>query len=196
MRFVRLLRDGFSVYAENLTAFVLAMLCAAAGSIFIVTAPPLLFGLYSMGVKAAKGQAVEVKDLLDGFRYTLKSFAYVILVFILILAGTGASYTIVKSLKLPATAALLIVASASICWTTLILFSLVYAVPSIVSKNRGVIEAVEESMRRVYWNFPTTLLLFVSLTAITVLIGWIPVLGPLVVIPYQVITYSKAALEL
>ena len=51
-------------------------------------------------------------------------------------------------------------------------------------------------MRRVYWNFPTTLLLFVSLTAITVLIGWIPVLGPLVVIPYQVITYSKAALEL
>jgi len=196
MRFVRLLRDGFSVYAENLTAFVLAMLCAAAGSIFIVTAPPLLFGLYSMGVKAARGQPVEVKDLLDGFHYALKSFAYVILVFILILAGTGASYTIAKSLRLPAAAALLIVASASICWTTLILFSLVYAVPAIVGKKRGVIEAMGESIRRVYRNFPTTLLLFVSLTAITVLIGWIPVLGPLVVIPYQVITYSKAALEL
>jgi hypothetical protein len=196
MRFIRLMRDGFTVYSENLTTFILAMLCAAVGSIFIVTAPPLLFGLYSMGLKAAKGRSVEVKDLLDGFRYAIKSWVYVILVLLLILAGTSAAYTIVKRLGLSATASLLAVLAAFTAWTSIVLFSLIYAIPSIIEKNGGIIHGMRYSIKLAYGRFTTTILLFTSLTLLTLLIGWIPVAGPLIIIPYQITTYSKATLEL
>lgn len=196
MKFLKIMREGFRVYSLNLATFVFAMLIAAAGSVFIVTAPPLLFGLYYMGARAARDGEADLKDMLYGFRLFVKSWLYVIIVFILALTAPSAAYFLISQLKISVVVSLLVVVSVFICWLSLTYYCLVYSIPLIVGDEKGVFEAIKTSIKMSFTNFTTTVSLFISLTLISVLIGWIPVFGPLVVIPYQIITYSKAAQEL
>ncbi|MFH1788893.1 MAG: hypothetical protein ABH834_05900 [Candidatus Altiarchaeota archaeon] len=196
MKFLKIMKEGFRVYSLNLATFVLAVICATAGSIFIVTAPPLLFGLYYMGAKAARDEEVELKDLLQGFKMFISSWTYVIVVLTLLLTAPSIAYYLLSYLKISVVASFLVVISVLICWITLVTYSLVYAIPLIAGEDKKVFDAIKTSIKTAFKKFTTTVSLFISLTLITVFIGWIPVFGPLVVIPYQIITYSKAAQEI
>ena len=196
MRFLTLMRKGLTAYSNNLTTFVLAMICAAVGSILVLTAPPLLFGLYYMGYRVAKSGTTDLTDLPYGFRFIRKSWVFIIVFFLMISSVPFVSYLMVKRLAVPAALSVLIVFLVFVCWTTLNLFFLVYAITFILGENMGVVEGIRASVILACKRFTTTVSLFISLTLITVLIGWIPVFGPLVVIPYQIITYSKATREL
>ncbi|MFH1835167.1 MAG: hypothetical protein ABH851_03140 [Methanobacteriota archaeon] len=196
MRFLRIMREGFSVYSHNLTTFLLAMIIAVCLSVFILTIPPLIFGLYYMGYKASKMGSVSLTDLFQGFRLTVKSWIYFLVITVIVISVPSILHVILDYLNMSDIPAFIIVSLIFIFWSTLNFFCLVYAIPQIVGEGKGVFPAIKDSIRLVYDKFSTTIMVFISLTIITVLIGWIPVFGPLVVIPYQIITYSRAVIEL
>jgi hypothetical protein len=54
-----ILNEGFDIYKKQYAVFIVATVVAAIGSILIITAPPLLFGLYIMGRKIIRGEEVK-----------------------------------------------------------------------------------------------------------------------------------------
>lgn len=195
MKFIGILKKAFSAYSQNLTTFLLATLCATAGSTLIVTAPPLLFGLYYMGYKAAKNEPANVKDLLYGFKFFLSSWLYIFTISGIVIVITSVVYTTVMYLNMEVVLRFIIVTTTLACSSIAVVFLVSYSLPLIVS-GKGVFEGLTGGIKLAMRDFNTTLLLFLSLCLIIALIGWIPLFGALVIIPYTVITYSIATREL
>jgi len=60
-------KKAFDVFVANIVAYIIGALIAAFGSFFIITAAPLMYGLYTMILKGTRGEKVEIKDVLYGF---------------------------------------------------------------------------------------------------------------------------------
>jgi len=61
------LKKAFDGFVANIVAYIVGALIVAIGSIFIITAAPLVYGLYTMVLKGMRGEKVEIKDVLYGF---------------------------------------------------------------------------------------------------------------------------------
>jgi hypothetical protein len=82
------LKKGWEAFTGNVVAFIVGLLIAVVGSIFIVTSAPLWYSFYYMAVKASRGEKLEIKDILYGFSSVamfIRAWIYFIAVIILII---------------------------------------------------------------------------------------------------------------
>lgn len=167
------LGEGFDLFKKNFVALIVAALVAALCSIFIITIPPMFFGLAYMAVAVARGQTVKITDVFKGFNYLVRSYALFIVGAILI--GIGLVFLVLPGLAL------------------MILFQ--YAIAVAIMEDRGGIDSLQRSVELARKNLPYSIVLWILLAIVNgvgtrIGVGW------LITYPFSLLVTVKAAEKL
>lgn len=66
--FGKAFEQGWAGFSKNIVALIVATLIAGLVSLTIILAPPMFAGLSLMGLRAARGEQVEINDVFAGFQ--------------------------------------------------------------------------------------------------------------------------------
>ncbi|MDK2892074.1 MAG: hypothetical protein PWQ49_466 [Methanohalophilus sp.] len=165
--------DTWKVFKRDFVTYIIATLVTTIGSTLIITAAPLFYGLYYMVLKGIRGEEIEIKDVFEGFNHFVKSWVFFIVAAILLMIGFM----------------LLVVPG------IVIGILLIYALPLLVIKEYGGIDAIKESIEIARDNFVDTLILAIVLWVISAIGGYV-VVGFLITIPIVAIAETIATMRL
>ena len=167
------LDKGFKLFKKQYVALILGTLVAAIGSIFIITLPPLFFGVNYMAIQIMKGKKVKITDVFRGFDYFVVSWVMFIVAFVAILAGL-------------------------ICFIIpgfLLMVLFQYAAPIAILEDKGAIESLKKSARIAQDNLGFSVILWLFVAIIGGIGGALRV-GWLITYPYTVLCTCIAAKRL
>lgn len=173
MKVESILNDGFDLYKKQFVTFMVATIISVIGSIFIITAPPLFFGIYYMSLNLIRGKEVEISEVFNGFNYFFVSWIMVIVAVVAVMIGF--IFFIIPGLLL------------------LILFQ--YAVPIAIIENTGAIKSLKNSYRLAWNNLQFSILIGIVLMIINA-IGSAVSVGWIITYPFTVICFCLAAIKL
>ncbi len=66
--FGKAFEQGWAGFSKNIVALIVATLISGVISLTIILAPPMFAGLALMGLRAARGEQVEINDVFAGFQ--------------------------------------------------------------------------------------------------------------------------------
>ncbi|MFH1835768.1 MAG: hypothetical protein ABH851_06235 [Methanobacteriota archaeon] len=159
-------KKGIDVFKDNALAFIIATFIAIIGMIPVITAPPLIAGLFYMADKGMKGRKVEVSDIFEGLDYLIPSLIYglIVLVGLMVFVVPG----------------------------VVILILGIYAMPILVIDKVDGLTAVKKALNFGKENFLDVL--GVSfMTMVLVIVGEsVFMVGSLITIPIAIIAITKA----
>ena len=173
MQIETIMTDSWNIFKNNIVAFIIGTLIVAIGSIFIITIAPLIYGLAYMAVRGMKGETVEINDVFEGFNNFIRSWVFVISAVVII--AIGYIFLILPGIILS--------------------ILLIYALPLMVLRDYGGIDAIKESISIGKDNFANTLVLFIIVVVLNAIGGAIP-LAFILIAPYTTICYTLAASSL
>lgn len=162
--------DVFKKYWVTLT---LAAIVVTVGSIFIITAPPLVFGYFILCSKAVKGKTINTLEVLDGFKYFLRSWGVTLGVAILITIGF-------ILLVIPGIALSIL---------------LIYVIPLAIIKDLHAIDAIKASYNLGKENIGFTIVLALIVYSLNA-VGSFVLLGFIVTVPITSLFLTVAASKL
>ncbi|MCL7410919.1 MAG: glycerophosphodiester phosphodiesterase [Methanosarcinaceae archaeon] len=173
MQIETIMTDSWNIFKNNIVAFIIGTLIVVIGSIFIITIAPLVYGLTYMAVRGMKGETVEINDVFEGFNNFVRSWVFVIAAVILITIGY--IFLIIPGIILT--------------------ILMIYALPLLVLRDYGGIDAIKESINIGKENFTDTLILFVIIVVLNAIGGSIP-FAFVLILPYTTICYTLATSNL
>lgn len=194
MEYTKLFRESLSITINNIIAYGIAALILTFGSMFIITAPPLLYGFIAMLVNGAKKEKVRTGDILNGFGsgnfvrswvYFLFMVAVIILLMLawivlftfagilMVLAGPLIGQVISQTMIITFVA---IVALVLACIATVPAILIIYVLPLFIIKGNSITDAISESIQMVKEHF-------IASTVVCIIIAVIALAGAL---PYYI----------
>jgi len=166
-------KKSFDLFKNQFVALIIGTLIAIIGMIFIITIPPLIFGIYYMCAQLSKGKTIQISDVFKGFNYFFRSWGITILVFLSIILGL--ILFVIPGLLL------------------MILFQYVIAVAII--EDKGVIDSLKRSFNLAERNFSFSIILWILIMIISS-IGALTRIGVLITLPFTFLVTTVATLEL
>lgn len=166
-------KKTWDIFLNKFVVLMLGTLIALLLMIFIITIPPLVFGIYYMCAELINGKKIKISDVFNGFDYFFKSWGLGILGLLGVLGGLV--LFIVPGILL------------MIVWQ--------YSVAVAVMEKKGVVESLRKSYYIGKNNFAFSVVFFI-LMAIIGSIGGITHIGLLVTIPFTVLATCIATKKL
>ena len=152
---------SFNIFKKQYVTLILGTLVALLGMVFIITIPPLVFGIYFMCINAAKGKKAQISDIFRGFDYFFTSWGLFIVAFLAIVVGL----------------ALLVIPG------LLLMVMFQYAAVFAILEKKGAISSLERSYEIAKKNFAFSAVLMI-LIAVLNSIGGLVRIGVLITIPF------------
>ncbi|MFH1836413.1 MAG: hypothetical protein ABH851_09520 [Methanobacteriota archaeon] len=167
------LKSGFDFYKKQFVALIIGTFVAAICMIFIITIPPLIYGLFFMAIKAVRGQTVKITDVFSGFNYMVRS--YVLFIVAAILTVIGFVFLVIPGIAL------------------LILFQ--YAIVVSITEDLGGIGSLQRSVELARKNLGFAIVFWIFMAVVNA-IGSAVTVGWLVTFPYTAIATVIAVKKL
>ncbi len=157
-------KKAYDIFANHFVALIIGTLIAIIGMIFVITIPPLIFGLYIMCVELVKGNKVEWNTVFQGFNYFFVSWGIFILAILAVAVGL----------------ALLVIPG------ILLMILLQYVIAVELLEKKGVIASLKRSYQIGKDNFTFSIVFFILMAVLNSL-GSLTKIGILITLPFTLI---------
>ena len=166
-------KKSFQLFKNDFVTLIIGTAIALFLMIFIITIPPLVFGIYYLCAQLVRGKKIRISDIFKGFNYFFTSWGLIIVAFFAVIIGL----------------ILLVIPGILL----MILFQ--YAIAVAIIENKGAISSLKRSFAIGKDNFSFTLVLWILITVISS-IGGVTRIGILLTIPFTSLCLCVATKKL
>jgi hypothetical protein len=166
----KVFEQTWKIFSNRFVVLILGTLVGLLLMIFIVTIPPLIFGIYYLCIQTINKKKVKVSDVFKGFNYFFRSWGLFLLLVLGVLGGL--ILLIIPGILL------------MIVWQ--------YAFAIAMIENKGVIDSLKKSYHLGKNNFAFSTIFWILMVIISS-IGSITRVGVIITIPFTILATCVAA---